>query len=118
MKFLAQLFVTAIVCFVLQYFLPWWTMALGAFAMGYLFSNSGFTSFAAGLLGVALLWLVMAYYIDMTTDSILTDKVAKILPMNVFILTSLVGGLVGGFAALTGAVLKSKGKAKYGMERY
>ena len=118
MKFLLQIIVTMIVCFALQYFLPWWAMAVGAFIISYLFGNTGFSSFAAGLIGVGLLWFLMAYYIDVTTDSILTDKVGKLLPVNVFILTSLVGGLVGGFAALTGAVLKSKSKAKYGMERY
>jgi len=118
MKFLAQVLVTMIVCFALQYFLPWWTMALGAFVIGYLFGNTGFTSFGAGLLGVGLLWFLMAYYIDITTNSILTDKVGKLLPLNVFLLTTLIGGLVGGFAALTGALLKAKGKAKYGMERY
>jgi hypothetical protein len=118
MKFLAQLFVTAIVCFVLQYFLPWWTMALGAFAMGYLFNNSGLISFFAGLLGVALLWFAMASSIDRMTDSILTEKITNLIGLNVLLLTTLVGGLVGGFAALTGAMLKSKGPAKYGMERY
>jgi hypothetical protein len=118
MKFFAQLLITIVVCFALQYFLPWWTMALGSFVISYFFGNSGLKSFGAGLLGVGLLWFAMAYYIDITTASILTDKVGKLLPLNVFLLTSLVGGLVGGFAALTGALLKSKSKVKYGAQRY
>jgi hypothetical protein len=117
MKFLIQILATMIICFTLQYFLPWWTMALGAFVIGYLSGNSSLTSFTAGLLGAGLLWFLMAFYIDASTDSILTNKVGKLLPLNVFLLTALIGGLVGGFAALTGALLKSK-KAKYGMERY
>jgi hypothetical protein len=50
----------------------------------------------------------MAFYIDQTTHSILTEKVNKLLPLNSLLITTLIGGLVGGFAALTGALLKQK----------
>jgi hypothetical protein len=105
MKFLIQFFVTIIICFLLQCFLPWWTMALGAFVGGYFGKNKGYISFFIGLLAVGLLWLGMAYFIDITTHSILTLKVNKLLPVNALVMTALVGGLVGGFAALTGALL-------------
>jgi len=69
---------------------------------GYIFHNGGMASFAAGFLGAGLLWLLAAYYMDYTTQSILTDKVNRLFPLNVLVMTSVVGGLVGGFAALTG----------------
>jgi hypothetical protein len=50
----------------------------------------------------------MAYYIDSSTHSILTEKVNKLLPLNSFLLTALIGGLIGGFSALTGAFAKTK----------
>jgi hypothetical protein len=50
----------------------------------------------------------MAFYIDQTTHSILTEKVNKLLPLNSFFLTTLIGGLVGGFAAMTGALIKKQ----------
>jgi hypothetical protein len=106
MKFLVQLLITIFVCFVVQYFLPWWTMAIGAFAVGYACRNKGYVSFFAGLLGTGMLWLGMAYYIDATTHSILTSKINRLLPVNAIVLTALVGGLVGGFASLTGALLR------------
>ena len=108
MRFLIQLSVTMVVCFILQYFLPWWTMAIGAGVAGSLFGNKSYVSFFAGLLGVTVLWLGMSFYIDSATHSILTEKVNKLLPLNVFLLTGLIGGLVGGLAALTGSLLKSK----------
>jgi hypothetical protein len=108
MKFAIQIIVTIIVCFLLQTFLPWWTMAIGAFVIGYTLGNNGYVSFAAGFLAVGLLWLGMAFYVDQSTHSILTEKVNRLLPLNSFILTTLIGGLVGGFAALTGSLLKSK----------
>jgi hypothetical protein len=108
MKFAIQLIATIIVCFLLQTFLPWWSMTIGAFAIGYALANKGYVSFASGFLGVGLLWLGMALYIDSATHSILTEKVNNLLPLNSFILTTLIGGLVGGFSALTGALLKAK----------
>ena len=93
----------------LQYFFPWWTMAIGAFAIGFLFASSGWKSFFAGLLGVGVLWFIVAMYGDQQTQSILTEKVARLFPTRnaplLFLLTSLLGGLVGGFASLTGSVL-------------
>jgi hypothetical protein len=84
-------------------------MAFGAFAVGFIFASSGWKSFFAGLLGIALLWLVMALFIDFTTQSQLSDRVAGLFPTKttplLFLITSLVGGLVGGFASLTGSII-------------
>ena len=102
MKFFIHLIATLVICYVLQSFLPWWTMAVGAFTVAYLFGNNGFSSFAAGFLGVGLLWIGFAFYVDVLTDSILTEKINRLLPVNSFILTLLIGGLLGGFASLTG----------------
>jgi hypothetical protein len=117
MKFVAQTIVVALVGGLLQYFFPWWTMAIGAFAVGFLFANSGWRSFFAGLLGVGLLWFAMSFYIDSQTQSILTEKVAKLFPTKtvplLFLLTSFIGGLVGGFASLTGSVLSYRRKSRW-----
>ncbi len=113
MKFLIQTSATIVGCFIVQYFLPWWTLAIVAFALGYYFNNKGFISFIAGFVGVGILWLAMAYYIDSTTLSIISTKVGKLFPLNIFVLMTLVGGLVGGFAALTGTLVKGKKLARY-----
>ena len=111
MNFLKQTFFTIALCFILQYFLPWWTLVIGAFAAGYYFGNKGWISFLAGMIGVGLLWLTMAMIIDVQSQSILTEKVARIFPTKtpamLFLLTAFIGGLPGGFAALTGSFLKS-----------
>lgn len=112
MNFLKQIAITILLCWVLQYFLPWWTLVLGAFAGGYLFGETSGKSFLAGFAAVALLWLVTAFIIDAQTHSILTDKVARLFPTKtsglLFVLTALIGGLPGGFAAMSGALLKAK----------
>ena len=107
MKFLVHSVATLVVCFILQFFLPWWTMAVGAFAVAYGLGNKGYSSFFAGLLGVGILWFGMAFAIDVTTQSILTQKINTLLPVKALIITPIIGGLVGGFASLTGSLLKS-----------
>lgn len=106
MKFTIQIIITAIVCFMFQKLFPWWTMAIGAFLVGFVFSNTGFKSFLAGFISIGLLWLGLSLYIDNVTQSILTEKISQLFPLNIFLITSLVGGLVGGFASMTGSLLK------------
>ena len=112
MNFLKQTIFTFAICLVLQYFLPWWTLVLGAMGAGYWFNNKGWVSFSAGLVGVGLLWFTTAMLIDVQTQSILTEKVAKLFPTKtpalLFLLTSIIGGLPAGFAALTGSLLRTK----------
>ena len=108
MKFLHQVIATILISFLLQNFLPWWTMAVVSFALGYFFGNKGFISFCAGFLGVGLLWLGMSLFIDVSTHSILTEKINKLLPLNVFVLTTMIGGLVGGLASLTGSLMSDR----------
>ncbi len=117
MKFVAHIIAVVIISWVLQTLLPWWTMALGAFATGFFFRQSGFASFAAGLLGVGLLWFIMAYSIHSSTDGILSEKIAGIFPTKtvgwLLFVTALIGGLVGGFASMTGGLISYRKKAKY-----
>jgi hypothetical protein len=117
MKFLAHLIAVLLLSWLLQSFLPWWTMAVGAFATGLFFRQSGFLSFLAGLLGVGLLWFLVAWYSDSSTDSILSEKVAGIFPTktvgSLLIVTAFIGGLVGGLASMTGGIISYRKSVKY-----
>lgn len=114
MKFIIQTFVIALMGFVLELFLPWYCIALAAFAMGYVLRSKA--NFMAGFLGIGLLWLLKAWIMDASSTTELADKVAHIFPLGhkgfLFLLTSILGGLVGGFASLTGSLLhKEKRKS-------
>ncbi len=106
MKFPIQILVTLAICLLLQLFFPWWTLAIGAFVVAFIFDSKSFTSFAAGFLAIGILWLSMASYITVVTDSILTSKLNQLLPVNSLLLTLLIGGLVGGMASLTGSLFR------------
>lgn len=115
MKFLIQLIAIIASSLVLQLFFPWWSMTLAAFAFGYLLKSS--QNFLAGFVAIALLWSGYAFFLDSAGAAPLADRVAGILNINktlLFLVTGLLGGIVAGFASLTGSLLKSdKRKSLY-----
>lgn len=115
MKFSIQLLVIGVVATVLQLFFPWWSIVFAALGGGYLLKSK--QNFLAGFLSIALLWGGYAFILDSSGAAPLADRVAGILTINknlLFAVTALMGGLVGGFAALTGSLLKKdKRKSLY-----
>lgn len=111
MKFLLQLIVIAILAFVFELVLPWWSIAIAAFVGGAAFNTRA--NFLAGFLGIGLLWLVYAIMMDVTSAAPLAERVSKVLPLNkplLFLFTAVIGGLVGGFAAMAGSALRGSSK--------
>jgi len=96
--------------FITEMFLPWWSIAIVAFAVGFTKTPTGWKSFWAGFLGVGFLWWLTSGYIHFRTDGILTSKVGEMLtlplPILVVLITGLIGGLVGGLAAGAGFHLR------------
>lgn len=117
MKFVAHVIIVMLISLVMQLLLPWWTMAIGAFATALVFKQNGFMSFLAGLLGVGLLWFGLADYIHITTNGILSEKIGAIFPTKsvgaLLFVTGLIGGLVGGFASMTGGLVSYKKRSRY-----
>lgn len=110
MKFILQVFGIIVLAYLLEIFLPWYSIAVAAFAMGYLFRSRA--NFLAGFLGIALLWTVKAWLLNSASVSDLADRVAHIFSLSgkewLLLVMAIVGGMVGGFAALAGALLKPK----------
>lgn len=96
----------ALLSLLLQLFLPWWIVAPVAFGLALWRGRSGWQAFGAGFGAVALVWLVSSAFIHLRTGGILTGKVAALLtlpsPLLLLVVTALIGGLVGGMAALSG----------------
>lgn len=100
-----------ILSFIAEMFLPWWSIATVAFAVGFVKTATGWKSFWAGFLGVGFLWWMTSGTIHIRTNGILTSKVGEMLtlplPILVILITGLVGGLVGGLAASSGFHLRA-----------
>ncbi|MFZ6012396.1 MAG: hypothetical protein ACOYXT_18780 [Bacteroidota bacterium] len=114
MRLLSQILIVIVLGFVLEMFMPWWCVALAAFSAGYSLKTQ--FNFVAGFVGVGLLWLVPALQLSSVAAAPLTERVANIFMINtplLLIVTAVIGGLVGGFAAMTGAALRRDKKRSY-----
>ncbi len=106
-NFFLSLLLTAALSFILQLFLPWWIIAPVAFFFGCFFIQNPLPSFLSGFLAVFLLWTIYAFILSSSNENILATKVANLLPLKgsvtaLLLVTGVIGGLVGGFAALSG----------------
>lgn len=97
---------------VAQFFLPWWVITPLCLLLAAWRGPTGGRAFLAGFLGVGVGWLLLAGWLHIQNDGLLSHRVAQLLPLGgqgwlLVLLTAVVGGLVGGLAALTGAWLRS-----------
>ncbi|HEY8388652.1 MAG TPA: hypothetical protein VIK74_08615, partial [Parasegetibacter sp.] len=102
---------TVILAFVAGLYFPWWSIAVTSFVVALLIPLHPGKSFLTGFTGLFLLWGTMAFYIDMKNESLLSVKIASILPfggssVSIILVTALTGALVGGLSAITGAFLR------------
>ena len=112
MKFLVSVVLTALLAFVAGLYLPWWSIAIAAFIVALIIPQRPGSSFLSGLLGLFLLWGALALWINIKNEGILATKIASVLPLGgsavlLILVTGLIGGLVAGFAALSGSYLRS-----------
>lgn len=111
MRFLLSILLTAALSFLTGMYLPWWSIAIIAFAVALLIPQSIAASFLSGFMAIFLLWGVLALWIDIKNQSILSHKIAQIFPLGgssilLILVSALVGAFVGGFAAMAGGSLK------------
>ena len=111
MKFIAQLILIVLFTYLGQFFLPWWGLFITAGIAGAIMPTKGFSTFLAGFIAIAGLWFLQIYLIDVANESLLSTKVAAIFTlssaMQLMLVSSLIGGICGGFAALSGKLFAS-----------
>ncbi|MGC3948795.1 MAG: hypothetical protein QM762_30565 [Chryseolinea sp.] len=109
MRFIAQFIVIVITSHLLGLFLPWYGCAVVAFLAGYFIKSR--QNFLAGFLAIAVLWTFNALIADLSSSSTLPLRVAQLFGTSsvivVYLCTAVGGGLVGGFASMSGAMLKA-----------
>ncbi len=114
MKFITATILTVLLAFIagILSFSPWWGFAITSFLVAILVHQKGWKAFLSGFLGLFLLWAGLAWWIDMQNNSLLSSKIAAILPLGgnsvlLILVTGFVGGLVSGLAAITGSYLRA-----------
>lgn len=113
MKFITATILTVLLAFIagILSFSPWWGFAITSFLVAILVHQKGWKAFLSGFLGLFLLWAGLAWWIDMQNNSLLSSKIAAILPLGgnsvlLILATGFVGGLISGLAAITGSYLR------------
>jgi hypothetical protein len=105
--------IVSIIALVLQQFLPWWSIAIAGFVLGFLIDQSPRSAFIHGFIGISLFWGGIILYIYLTNEGILASRLALMmgLPYNWLpgIITALMGGIIGGLASLSGRYLREFG---------
>lgn len=110
MRFLISIIVCAVLAFVLELFFPWWSVAIAAFVVAFVFQLTNGKAFMVGFLGVFLLWLIVALVASHANENILANRMAQLFHLPnaiIFILVAaIIGGVLGGMAAWSGAVIR------------
>lgn len=113
MKFSVSLLLTAVLSFSLCLVLPWWSIAIAAFLVALLIPQKPLKSFACAFAAVLLLWTGLSFWLSVNNGHILAKKISLLIlnvenPLVLILITGLIGGLVAGFASLTGSLLRTR----------
>jgi hypothetical protein len=110
MRFLLSILTTAVLCFLAQLLLPWWSAGAVAFLVALFAGHTPGKGFLMGFLGVGLCWLSVAGFRDIANEHILSGKIAKIFHLQshvqLLFITVFIGALIGGLFAWAGATIK------------
>jgi hypothetical protein len=87
--------------------LPWWSFVVAAALVGATVQQTATKTFAASFLGMFIAWGGLAWWIDWQNQSLLSQKIAMVLPLGgsaaaLLFITGLIGGLLSGLSALCG----------------
>ena len=93
----------------MQLFGPWWVIVPFGCMLGFLFRDKVAMPFLAGFLALLFQWNVVAYLLDASNNSILSQRIAVLLSLpggsnSVILLTGILGGLLMGSAQLSGSL--------------
>ena len=91
---------------ILSQVMPWWNLALVAFAVGLIIRIGYLRSFWLAFISIFLLWAGMSAFTDLQNQCLLGSKLAQMLnvssPLIVYSISGVLGALVSAFSAASG----------------
>ena len=111
MRLIVSMLLTAGLSYYMELYLPWWIVAIVPALVCMLLRLGVLQAFISGFLGIGVLWLCLAWRIHVDSGGVLSNKVTMLFglsdPLQLVLSTGLVGGLVGGLAAINGSVWRN-----------
>ncbi|MBS1576347.1 MAG: hypothetical protein JST09_13670 [Bacteroidetes bacterium] len=106
MRFFVATILTIAFSFFAGLIMPWWSIALVAFVVALVIRQSPLKSLLSGFFALFILWGLLAWWIDLKNQGILSKKIAMVLPLGgnailLIVITAIIGAIVAGLAALT-----------------
>ena len=94
-----------------QLLFPWWISAVVAFWVGFWIADSPQRSYLYGFASMLLMWSIFAGFQSSANGGLITTAFSNVFGGKVsggqlIWLTGLIGGLVGGFSAMSGTLLR------------
>lgn len=111
MKFLISVVLIALLSVAACLYLPWWSIALVAFAVAAIVPQKPWASFLSGFTALFFLWGGLSFYLSSSNNHLLAGKISILLlqadsPNVLIAATAFVGALVAGLAALSGSFVR------------
>ncbi len=106
MKLIIKVMLIALLTYLSGIYFAWWGAVIVAAFISLLIPTSSFSAFVSGFIGAGIVWIVMAWKIDIESQGVLTNKVAQLFtvddPIYLVIAAGLIGALAGGLGSLSG----------------
>jgi hypothetical protein len=113
MKSFAHFLLIIILAFLAGLVMPWWSVAVVAFLVSLLLGLSPGKAFFSGFAAIFVLWLALAFYIDVRNDHILANRMSQLFfgfknPILIGVVSAVIGGITAGMASLSASYLRAK----------
>ncbi len=111
MKSIVSILLMALLSFAACLYFPWWSIAVVCFVVAIMIPQRVGYAFLNGFVSLFILWFSMSSWFSFNNDHILAHRMSLLLfqidnPLLLVMCTALIGALVGGFAAMSGALVR------------
>ena len=123
MKLFLRLILIAVLTYFFSLLFPWWIIVIIGLGVGLLIPGGSLSNFISGFVGVGIIWMGHAWNLDAQNGSQFTLTILEVLgifddPIVLIAFTGFIGGLVGGFATMTGSLFRLPPKKQGGGSYY